>query len=99
MLKLLFFRSELQQYRENRREGRDLEAAWVLVTAQLRIQRPLMAGREPLSPISPRDTDAGEAGVEEHPLKFAFVSDLRQLLLVCAGRSQRAGGRLAGHLP
>ena len=63
-------------------EGRGLEPGGILVAGQLGIERPLVLGREPLTAVLPGEADAGQAGVEEHPLDLPLPGHGGQLFLV-----------------
>ncbi len=79
---LLLLRSEVEEDGGAGREGRGLEPGRVLVTGQLGVEHPLVRGGESLAAVVAGEADAGQAGVEEHPLNLPLPGHGGQLLLV-----------------
>ena len=84
MLALLFLRPEVEDQGGTRLQGGDLEARREFVGPDLLVEGLLVSRGQSLAAVLLREGDPREPAVEQAPLQFAVVRDLRELGLVVA---------------
>ncbi len=89
MLLLLLLGAEVEEYRGARPERRNLDVGRKLVAGQFLVERGVVRGCEALAAVLGWEADAGEAGVEQHPLHRTVAGDGGEFLFVGADVAKR----------